>query len=50
MEVDTETLAWEEGKFLVFDDTFYHEVWNDSDEMRVILLVQFRRLRAFSAA
>jgi beta-hydroxylase len=28
---------------LVFDDTFHHEVWNDSGETRVVLLVQFRR-------
>ena len=43
MQVADETLVWEEGKVLVFDDTDYHEVWNDTDEMRVILLIQFRR-------
>jgi beta-hydroxylase len=43
MQVDRETLAWEQGKILVFDDTYFHEVWNDTDEQRVILLVQFRR-------
>jgi aspartyl/asparaginyl beta-hydroxylase (cupin superfamily) len=43
MQVADETLVWERGKVLVFDDTYYHEVWNDTDEMRVILLVQFRR-------
>jgi ornithine lipid ester-linked acyl 2-hydroxylase len=43
MQVADEMLTWEEGKVLVFDDTDYHEVWNDTDEMRVILLLQFRR-------
>ena len=43
MQVDEEMLTWEEGKVLVFDDTRFHEVWNDTDEQRVILLVQFRR-------
>jgi beta-hydroxylase len=43
MQVADELLVWEAGKVLVFDDTDYHEVWNDTDEMRVILLLQFRR-------
>jgi beta-hydroxylase len=43
MQVDEQMLSWEEGRILVFDDTFHHEVWNDTDEQRVILLIQFRR-------
>jgi aspartyl/asparaginyl beta-hydroxylase (cupin superfamily) len=43
MQVDEEKLTWQEGKVLVFDDTYFHEVWNDTDEQRVILLMQFRR-------
>ncbi len=34
---------WEEGKSMVFDDTFDHEVWNDTDETRVILFVDVKR-------
>ncbi|MHB1469117.1 MAG: aspartyl/asparaginyl beta-hydroxylase domain-containing protein [Solirubrobacteraceae bacterium] len=34
---------WEEGKSLVFDDTFNHEVWNDTDEVRVVLFVDVLR-------
>jgi aspartyl/asparaginyl beta-hydroxylase (cupin superfamily) len=34
---------WEEGKSLVFDDTFNHEVWNDTDETRVVLFVDVMR-------
>ena len=43
MQVADEMLTWEEGRVLVFDDTYFHEVWNDTGEMRVILLIQFRR-------
>lgn len=43
MQVEDEMLTWEEGKALVFDDTFHHEVWNNTDELRAILLIQFRR-------
>lgn len=35
--------VFREGRAFVLDDTFPHEVWNDSDETRVNLLVQFRR-------
>lgn len=30
---------WEEGKSLIFDDTFPHEVWNDTDDYRVVLFL-----------
>ncbi len=31
------------GDFLLWDDTFYHEVWNDSDEVRVALFLDIWR-------
>jgi beta-hydroxylase len=34
---------WEEGKSLIFDDTFNHEVWNDTGETRVVLFVDVLR-------
>jgi aspartyl/asparaginyl beta-hydroxylase (cupin superfamily) len=43
MQVDQQMLHWKEGKSFVFDDCFHHEVWNDTNEQRVILLIQFRR-------
>ena len=30
--------SWTEGKVLVLDDAFEHEVWNDGIEERVVLL------------
>lgn len=39
-----ETIAyWQEGKSLLFDDTFRHEAWNDSDETRVVLFMDIVR-------
>lgn len=43
MEVHDQMLQWRDGRALVFDDTYEHEVWNDTDEVRVVLLIQFRR-------
>jgi ornithine lipid ester-linked acyl 2-hydroxylase len=34
---------WEEGKSMIFDDTFNHEVWNETDETRVVLFVDVLR-------
>jgi aspartate beta-hydroxylase len=38
IRVGTETRGWEEGKCIVFDDTFEHEAWNRSDRTRVVLI------------
>lgn len=43
MRVDEQWVHWREGKALVFDDVFQHEVHNNTDETRIVLLVQFRR-------
>ena len=34
---------WAEGKSLVFDDTYEHEAWNDTDETRVVLFLDVVR-------
>jgi aspartate beta-hydroxylase len=39
MRVGSETLHWTEGRCLVFDDSFEHEVWHAGTEPRVVLLV-----------
>lgn len=33
--------SWEPGKILLFDDSFEHEVHNDTDQERVVLLLRF---------
>ncbi|XP_054446152.1 aspartyl/asparaginyl beta-hydroxylase isoform X9 [Pteronotus mesoamericanus] len=34
-----ETKTWEEGKVLIFDDSFEHEVWQDATSFRLIFIV-----------
>jgi beta-hydroxylase len=42
---------WSEGRSLVFDDTYKHEVWNDTDGVRVVLFMDvLRPLRQPAAA
>lgn len=43
MRVDDRIVRWAEGETLVFDDTYDHEVWNDTGGTRVVLLIQFHR-------
>jgi len=43
IRIDDQIRHWEEGKCLVFDDTYEHEVRNDTDERRVVLFLDFDR-------
>ena len=43
IRVEDTITPWGEGEVFVFDDTFEHEVWNDTDEERVILIFDFDR-------
>lgn len=36
--VGAETREWVPGEAFVFDDTIEHEAWNDSDQLRVVLI------------
>lgn len=38
---------WEEGKSLIFDDTYLHEVWNDTDGYRAVLFLDIARPMRF---
>jgi len=37
--VGNEIREWKYGEAWVFDDTIEHEAWNDSDELRVIMMI-----------
>jgi beta-hydroxylase len=50
IRVGPELMHWEEGRSLVFDDTYPHEVWNDTDAERIVLFVDFARPLAFPAS
>lgn len=43
IRVDNEIRHWKPGEVIVLDDTYEHEVWNDTDEERVVLLLDFDR-------
>ncbi len=43
LRVGPHTVHWEEGKSILFDDTFEHEAWNHSTGVRVVLFVDFAR-------
>ena len=43
IQVADETQAWYDGQCMVFDDTLPHEVWNETDQTRIVLLIQFKR-------
>ncbi|WP_159982114.1 MULTISPECIES: aspartyl/asparaginyl beta-hydroxylase domain-containing protein [unclassified Novosphingobium] len=36
-------MTWQDGESFLFDDMFNHEVWNETDEDRYILLIQIKR-------
>ncbi|XP_037940831.1 aspartyl/asparaginyl beta-hydroxylase isoform X6 [Teleopsis dalmanni] len=39
IRVAEETRNWQEGKFIIFDDSFEHEVWHNGSSMRLVLIV-----------
>jgi aspartate beta-hydroxylase len=41
IRIGEEKYEWREGRCLIFDDSFEHEVWNDSDSERVVLIIDF---------
>lgn len=43
IEVAGQRQAWSEGKCLVFNDIYYHSAWNDSDQERIVLVVDILR-------
>lgn len=43
IRIANQICTWEEGKVLIFDDTWNHEVWNDTEGYRVVLFVDFER-------
>jgi aspartate beta-hydroxylase len=41
IRVGRETREWEEGKTMLFDDSFEHEAWNHSGSRRAVLILDF---------
>ncbi|MGD1878173.1 MAG: aspartyl/asparaginyl beta-hydroxylase domain-containing protein [Kiloniellaceae bacterium] len=47
MRVENHKCVWQPGKIIVFDDTYDHEVRNDTPQPRVVLLFDFIRPMRF---
>ena len=47
---DDNNVVWKEGEITIFDDMFPHEVWNDTGEDRIILLIHIKRPLKFRGA
>jgi beta-hydroxylase len=43
IRVADEIVHWQEGQSLMFDDSFPHEAWNDTDDVRVVLFLDVVR-------
>lgn len=43
IEVDGQRHVWQEGRAVVFDDLYPHQVHNDTDGVRAVLFVDFER-------
>jgi beta-hydroxylase len=43
MRIGDHDVVWEEGRIVIFDDMNPHEVWNDTDEDRIILMLHIKR-------
>jgi beta-hydroxylase len=43
IRVEDKYRGWMPGEYLVFDETFQHEVWNETNEPRVVLFLQVLR-------
>lgn len=41
LRVGGQETGWQEGRVLVFDDSFVHEVWNRSNRVRIVLFLNF---------
>jgi aspartate beta-hydroxylase len=45
MMLDGQEHRPDDGEWLLWDDTYYHEVWNDSDDVRIALFLDIWRPR-----
>jgi hypothetical protein len=43
MQVNEQEVTWENGRVVIFDDMNPHEVWNDTDDVRIVLLLHLKR-------
>lgn len=49
IRIGPEQRHWEEGRALIFDDAYEHEAWNETDQARVVLFIDFVKPLRFPA-
>lgn len=49
IRIGLEQRHWQEGRVLIFDDAYEHEVWNETGQLRVVLFVDFEKPLRFPA-
>ena len=47
IRVDDEVRYWQEGHSLLFDDSYQHEAWNETEGLRVVLFMDVERPMRF---
>ena len=48
LRVGSQIKSWQEGKCFIFDDTTEHEAWNNSNQTRIALLIDFRKTQGLN--
>jgi beta-hydroxylase len=43
IRIGSEVCDWKEGSALIFDDAYEHEAWNETEQPRVVLFVDFEK-------
>jgi aspartyl/asparaginyl beta-hydroxylase (cupin superfamily) len=43
LQVENDYRVWKEDDYFILDDTYDHDAWNNTDEPRVVLLVDIKR-------
>ena len=49
IRVGVEQRHWQEGRVLIFDDAYEHEAWNETEQLRAVLFVDFAKPLRFPA-
>ena len=39
IKINNTIIQWSENDFFIFDDTFYHQAWNNTKKYRIVLLI-----------
>ena len=43
MEINNDIIKWNIYEYFIFDDTCFHQAWNNTDENRFVLIIDIKR-------